>query len=132
MFVPFMIGGCFKNYIDKYLPLKREDIVFYVAQLILILEKISKENKVYRNVVMQNIYVKKNGYIVLDGFQSFSELNVDPVSNLSFKISGNPYYFSPQMVSCMGVQKGFEMWKIGVISYFLWKGHYPFQGKNLR
>ncbi len=52
MFVPFMIGGCFKNYIDKYLPLKKEDIVFYIAQLLLILEKIEKENKVYRNVTM--------------------------------------------------------------------------------
>jgi len=72
MFIPFMVGGCFKNYIEKYKPLKKENLVFYVAQLILILEKLRAENKYYGNLTMDHIFVKNNGYLALNGFQKIS------------------------------------------------------------
>lgn len=91
-----MIGGCFKNYIDKYKPLSKDNLIFYVSQLILILERLRAQNKYYANLCLENIYVKSNGYLTLNGFQKIGELNKQSNSQkLSFKISGNPLYFSP-------------------------------------
>ncbi len=67
-----MVGGCFKNYIDKFTPLSKDNLLFYVAQIILILEKLRSQNKYYGNLTLEHIFVKSNGYLVLNGFQKIS------------------------------------------------------------
>ena len=52
MFIPFMVGGCFKNYIDMYTPLSKENLLFDVSQIILILEKLRSQNKYYGNLAL--------------------------------------------------------------------------------
>jgi hypothetical protein len=62
-----MPGGTLKHFLKDKLPLQKEAFEFYIACLILILEELHQDNIVYMNLSVDNIYVKTNGYLVLNG-----------------------------------------------------------------
>ena len=96
MFVPFMRGGCLKNYISKQIPLEKEPLLFYLSQLILIIEHIELEGKLYANLTLENIFVESNGYLVLNGLErGVYDFNYEEEDKKLYKILGNPYYFPP-------------------------------------
>jgi len=48
------------------------------------------------------------------------------------KISGNPYYFAPEVITFEGYHKELIVWKLGICCYYLFTGKFPFQGKNIK
>ena len=63
----------------KGVVLKKDLCIFYVSQLILVLEYLHENNWVYRNLNLEDVYIKENGYIWIDGL----------VSNMRMKKSKN-------------------------------------------
>jgi len=35
-------------------------------------------------------------------------------------------------VTCQGKEKNIDTWRLGLLAYYLWKGEYPFDGKNVK
>lgn len=69
MYIPFILGGNLKHYIKKYIPLGKQDLIFYLSQIINLLGKMHSANKIYCNIVLENIFVKENGYLILNGLK---------------------------------------------------------------
>jgi hypothetical protein len=132
MFTPFMLGGCLKNYLSKHLPLQKEHLAFYLAQLVIILESVEAEGKIYAKLSLENVFVKDNGYLMLDGVEEMVDLKSNESDKLSSKVSGNPYYFSPEVITNTGYHHEIVAWKLGVIAYYLVTGRFPFRGKNIK
>ena len=55
---PFSVGGRLHKVIDKVGILKHELCTFYIAQLILALESLHKNGWVYRNLTLEDIFIK--------------------------------------------------------------------------
>ena len=73
------IGGRLDKIMKKGVVLKKDLCIFYVSQLILVLEYLHENNWVYRNLNLEDVYIKENGYIWIDGL----------VSNMRMKKSKN-------------------------------------------
>lgn len=130
MFIPFMAGGRLNNFISRHLPLQKDYLIFYINQLILLLEFLESNGKMYSHLTLDTIFVKESGYLVLDGLQPMLELQGD--QKLMYRISGNPYYFSPEMISYEGYSRSMVIWKLGICAFYLCTGKFPFEGKNLK
>jgi serine/threonine protein kinase len=98
--------------------------------MILILENL--QPKFYLNLSLENIYVRANGYLMLDGLQKIKEGKVKEDEKVYYKLEGNAYYFAPEMITFQGYSSESVVWKLGICAYYLFKGRYPFEGKNLK
>lgn len=57
-YIPFIIGGNLKEYIRKYIPISKPDLIFYISQIINFLDNIHLDNMLFRDLVLENIFVK--------------------------------------------------------------------------
>ena len=126
-----MPGGNLKNFTSKHLPLTQEDLLFFLAQLLVLVEDILKEGKLYLNLTLENILVKENGYLVVNGLERTLDFKREQETKVR-KIFGNPYYFSPEAIALKGYHEEMLVWRLGVIAYYLLTGNYPFRGKNIK
>lgn len=70
---------------------------------------------------------------MLDGLQKIREGGVkEEEEKIYHKIEGNPYYFAPEVIAFKGYSSELLIWKLGVCAYYLFKGRYPFEGKNIK
>lgn len=65
----YLPGGELANLFNKYrLHIKMEEIRLYLAEVILAIEELHKQNIVYRDLKLENIVIDKSGHVKLVDF----------------------------------------------------------------
>eukprot|EP01017_Pseudomicrothorax_dubius_P027242 TRINITY_DN3111_c0_g1_i9.p1 TRINITY_DN3111_c0_g1~~TRINITY_DN3111_c0_g1_i9.p1 ORF type:complete len:367 (+),score=74.51 TRINITY_DN3111_c0_g1_i9:25-1125(+) len=114
--------------------LEENDIKYFVGQLADALNYIHSMGIAHRDIKLDNILVDDNGYIKLIDF-GFSvpihQLNEAKQANNPTKIiCGTPYYMAPELLDAERVSLSPDIWALGVLTYYLIFGNYPFKGDN--
>jgi serine/threonine protein kinase len=124
-----MIGGKMDKLMNSLDFLKKEVCVFYISQLILVLEFLHSKGWVYRAASLSKIYMKENGYIAVEGVSKLMRRKTKD-DELFFDICGLPYDFAPEMILCEGHNQKIDMWGLGLCAYNMLEGRHPFASYN--
>ena len=83
-----------------------------------------EKNIAHRGISSENIGLDSNGYVKLKGFQ-----NAKTITNAcrSFTLCGSPEYMSPEMVAFRGHTTSTDLWSLGIVTYELLYGYFPFK-----
>jgi serine/threonine protein kinase len=124
-------GGEFLQILGKFSPLLEEDCKFYMANLILSLEALHKEEVIYRDLKPENVLVGDNGYLKLCDFgismQNECNQKGDKLKlKRTFSLVGTPEYLAPEIYKEIGHGKEVDLWSLGCMMYEMIEGNPPF------
>jgi serum/glucocorticoid-regulated kinase 2 len=122
-------GGDLSYYLN-HKKISIESIKFIIAELILAIEYLHKNNIIYRDLKPENILIDKNNHIKLTDF-GLSKNNV-LYNNSTKSFCGSPAYLSPEMVNREGVNKSADIYGIGVVLHELLFKITPFYDTDIK
>ena len=105
------------------------DIVkFYIAEVILALEKIHSKNIMYRDLKPENILIDIDGHIKLSDFGLSKQNNRR--DDLSSTFWGSPEYLPPEMLYGFDHSRAVDFYTLGWLLYEMIVGFPPFHSPN--
>ncbi|EGR27956.1 hypothetical protein IMG5_185390 [Ichthyophthirius multifiliis] len=102
---------------------------FYIAQLILCLEYLHKNNIIYRDLKPENIMIDKDGYIKLVDMGTCKFLDKNTFGRTQ-TIIGTAFYMAPEVILAKSYSYYVDLWSLGIISYEFLCGFVPFDFDN--
>lgn len=126
--------GDLSHELSKFLRFKEDMARFYVAQLVLAIEYLHKENILYRDLKPENILIDLDGNSKLADFGLSKEGIGDDDKTKSF--CGSPAYLSPEVLNnkskdASGYGKSTDVYGIGAVMFELMVGTPPFLADEL-
>ena len=144
MILDLMKGGDLRYYIKLSEKSKRifteKEVNFLVANLVLALEYIHKNNIIHCDLKPENILVNKNGYFYLTDFsiatnKTEKENNINKANannnNTNNYLAGSLGYMPPEIMFEENLNFCADYFSFGVICYELLMGQIPYQSKSL-
>ena len=119
----FNQGGELAHLLEMSIKFPEEQVIFYAASLITVIDYLHKKNIVNRGITPENIFLTSSGYIKLTNFQFAKILK----NNYTNTLCGTPEYSSPEMLNRKGHGKAHDLWSLGIIIYHMLIGHTPFE-----
>ncbi len=119
----FNQGGDLAHLLEKNSGLPEEQVRFYAASLITVIDYLHKKKIVNRGITPENIFLTSNGYIKLTNFHFAKILKNDYTNTLC----GTPEYSSPEMLNRKGHGTAHDLWSLGIIIFHMLRGHTPFE-----
>lgn len=128
IYMDYVDGPNFYQF-EKNLPdLTNSQGAFYVAQVVLMIEHLHKNQILYRDLKPENILVDKNGYLKLIDFGCAKQL--DRRTDRTFTICGTPDFQAPEIVLGVGHGLAVDYWALGVFIFELFAAENPFFDEN--
>ncbi|OMH85448.1 3-phosphoinositide-dependent protein kinase 1 [Zancudomyces culisetae] len=107
---------------------------FYLAQLVLAIEYMHKNNVVHRDLKPENILVREDGRILVTDFGSCKLIDkAGEEESVARKGSfvGTPEYVTPELLESRETGKEADYWALGCVAYYLMTGRHPFKGVDV-
>jgi len=101
---------------------------FYVAQIILALEHLHKNDIIYRDLKPENVLIDRDGYIRLTDF-GLSKKGIKGNKGAT-SVCGTPEYLAPEILFRWGHGKAVDWWTVGAILFEMLTGLPPFYTPN--
>lgn len=116
-------GGELLHFIQSWSVFAIEDIRLYVAEIVLALEHVHRNNIIYRDLKAENVLLSKQGHIKLTDFGLAKEIEVGEGAKT---LCGTAEYIAPEVIE--GKEYGFKVdwWSLGVLFYQMMFGDVPF------
>ena len=117
--------------LDKLIEKKRNsfrnyyETQFYISFLFIILDYLNAQKICHRDLKPDNLMIDEKGYLKLIDFGTSIQLT----NNFSNTITGTPHYIAPEVLLGKGYSFSCDYWSVGIITYELYYGVYPF-GQN--
>ncbi|CAE7026881.1 egl-4 [Symbiodinium sp. CCMP2592] len=105
----------------------RQQAMFCVGSLLLMLEALHERNVVYRDLKPENIMLDAEGYLKLVDFGTAKKLEAK--CGRTFTLVGTTHYMAPEVMRGKGYGLEVDVWALGIVLYELLCGHLPF-GEN--
>lgn len=147
----YIPGGTLASYLKKRSHLSQNEALFYISNLVLILEYIHAKGIVFRDLKPENIMITEMGYLKLIDFGFATSFYLDShATNSDSKgrlpivdgatqtrrlhtVCGTPAYLSPEQLDSK-FTKGYtyivDYWALGIICYELCYGDTPFSTRS--
>lgn len=123
----FLPGGeLYKLMRNKGAELNEEVARFYLAEVLLGLEKLHQMNIIYRDLKPENVLIDKQGHIKLIDF-GFSKQLRDIWNDRTFTNCGTPGYCAPEVMLEMGYNYKADIWSWGILICEMIGGFSPFE-----
>lgn len=100
----------------------------YIAEIVLALEELHKNNIIYRDLKPENIMIDAKGHIALIDFGLSKEQVFTKTGARSF--CGSIAYLAPEMVKKTGHGKAIDWYLLGVVLFEMMVGLPPFYAEN--
>jgi len=124
LYFKFPSGGRLRNLLTQNKKLPLEMTKFYVANIILILEELHKNKIIYRDLKIDNFFIKDNGYLTLMDITYAKELK--KYTDKTFTLCGTPNYLAPEIILNKGYSFSVDFWSLGIIFFEMLMGKDPF------
>ena len=132
MILDLMKGGDLRYYLKLKRNFNEKEVNFIMANLILALEYIHKNNIIHCDIKPENILSNKQGYFYLTDFgisiNKSDKENEDIQNNY---LAGSMGYMSPEILFKENLNFSVDYFSLGVVCYELMTGKIPYNGKNL-
>lgn len=129
LLLEFINGENLKSYLNTKTSteLRNENqIKFYAASLLIMVDYIHKKNIAHRDIKPSNIMIDKNGYLKLIDFGTSKVVN-----DFTYTFLGTPHYMSPEILLGKSYSLSTDYWSVGVSLFEIFYGKYPF-GNNAK
>mmetsp|Transcript_41323 Transcript_41323/g.56112 ORF Transcript_41323/g.56112 Transcript_41323/m.56112 type:complete len:129 (+) Transcript_41323:332-718(+) len=103
MVTDFCPGGDLSYHLKKTQCFEEEEAQFFIAEILLAIEYLHKENIVYRDLKPENILIDGDGHVILADFGLAKDHFKD--GSLAMSFCGSPAYLAPEMLEGKGVSK---------------------------
>ncbi|KAJ6639610.1 Ribosomal protein S6 kinase alpha-5, partial [Pseudolycoriella hygida] len=121
----YVPGGDIFTNLD-YGVLSEDVAIFYIAELIVALERMHEQNIVHRDIKVENVMIDKDGHIQLVDFGLSTKLRPRQRTNSH---CGSDLYMSPEISSHSEHDTATDMWSLGILAYHVLTLEFPF-GEN--
>ncbi|KAG0295129.1 Serine/threonine-protein kinase MRCK alpha [Dissophora globulifera] len=115
---------------DEDTTLSEDEIRFYIAEIILAVAELHRNNYIHRDLKPQNILLNANGHIMLADFGACARLDESGQVHGQTVPLGTWDYMSPEVVDAQSGGKPYgkevDWWAVGVVMYELLVGEPPF------
>jgi serine/threonine protein kinase len=119
------------SYLRKFRAFPSNLAKFYIAEVVLALEHLHKNNIIYRDLKPENIIIDNNGHIKLTDFGFAKQLS-GPRAR-TYSLCGTPDYMSPESFDTKnGYSFVSDWWSLGILTYELLTGLPPFNNAEGR
>ena len=105
-------------------------VKFYVANILVILEYLAEQPIIVRDLRPENFMVQANGFLRLKNLSLSKKCQITPEKKFkTYTIVGTAHYIAPEIISGKGYNWNVDLWQLGVLSFELLTGEYPFGDK---
>ena len=128
IYYKFPSGGRLRNILNQKKKLDLEMTKFYIANILLIIEELHKNNIIYRDLKTDSLVIKDNGYLSILDITYAKELK--KISDKTYTLCGTPNYIAPEIILNKGYNYSVDFWSLGIIFFEMLIGKDPFHNKD--
>ena len=111
----------------------RNNMQFYIAEVICGLEHLHKNLILYRDLKPEHVMIDSRGHCKLIDFgfaKKFTENDLKKNNMRTFTNCGTPEYIAPEVIRGMGAGLQADVWSLGVLMCEILQGKTPFYDEN--
>ena len=125
MITEYMAGGEMFFHLHQEQYFDEHKTRFYIAELVLAIDHLHKNNVLYRDLKPENILLDEKGHIKLTDF-GLSKIVTDINKDRTYTLCGTPLYVAPEVFERKGYNFLVDWWSLGVLMYEFLTGYNPF------
>ncbi len=131
MITEYMPGGEMFYHLHNCEHFSEHKAKFYIAEIILAIDHLHKNNILYRDLKPENILLDELGHIKLTDF-GLSKIMNNIEKDKTYTVCGTPIYVAPEVLTGKGYNKLVDWWSLGVLLYEFLAGYSPYKEQRIK
>lgn len=118
-------GGELLELIQSVSVVPGDDIVVFVAEIVLALEYLHDKGIVYRDLKPENVMLDRNGHVKLTDFGL-----AKTIDDMTQTFCGTAEFLAPEIIKREAYDFKVDCWALGVLTFIMIYGYPPFTGEQ--